>query len=313
MRSFLPILLLAAAGPLLAATPNWRISDDEGRALVLAGPPQRIVSLSPGATAMLFAAGGGSRVVGTSEYSLEPAAAAQLPRISDSHGFDLERILSLHPDLVIAWADGASAAQLAPLERAGLTVYRHRVHRLDDLPAALERFGLLLGTSAVAGPEATALRVRIGALRERFRSGTGPRLLIQVWDRPVYTVGGSQLISDVAEACGYRNVFADLPDAAPAVTLEAIAARDPEAILAIAEDPHRAQDWLAGWRALPALRAVRTGRLLAFVDARLSRLGPEVVAAAEDLCRVLAAPAARAAPAAPNAPNAPEAVAPSPR
>jgi iron complex transport system substrate-binding protein len=281
----------AMAAPALAA---WQVRDDEGRLLSLATPPQRIVSLSPGATAMLFAAGGGARVVGTPDFSVEPAAAAAIARIGDSHGFDLERILALHPDLVVAWTGAFSVAQLLPFERAGLPVYRHRVVRLDDLPATLRRLGALLDTGAIADTAADALRARIDALRARYQRASRPRVLLQVWDRPVYTLGGAQLISDAVEACGYRNLYAELRDAAPAVSLESIAARDPDVIVALSADERSAHDWLEQWRAFPRLRAVRQGRLYAFVDARLSRLGPEAVTATEALCARLAAGAARA-------------------
>jgi iron complex transport system substrate-binding protein len=277
----------APAAPTNAA-PTWQVVDDEGHSIRMTHPARRIVALSPGATAMLFAAGGGDRIVGTAHFSVEPAAARKIARIGDAHGFDLERIVALHPDVVVAWSGGASAAQLAPLERAGLVVYRHRVVRLDDVAPAIERLGTLLGTQPTAHAAATALQARIEALRSQHRSVAPPRVLVQVWDRPVYTVGGAQLISDAVEVCGYRNLFGDLSDPAPAVALEAIAARDPDAILALAADQQMAHDWLQRWHALPSLRAVQRGALLSFVDARLSRLGPEVVDATEDLCRVLA-------------------------
>jgi len=276
---------LACAGPI----EGWRTVDDEGRVVALPAPPQRIVSLSPGATAMLFAAGGGARIVGTADFSVEPEAARSIARVGDSHGFDLERILALHPDLIVAWTGGFSAVQLLPFEHAGLAIYRHRVVRLDDLPGAIRRFGALLGTQPNAQARAGELARRIAALRARYRRAQAPRLLLQVWDRPVYTLGGAQLVSDAVEACGFSNVYAELRDAAPAVSLESIAARDPEVILALAADEPSARQWLDHWRALPQLRAVRRGQLISFVDARLSRLGPAVVDAAEQLCARLAA------------------------
>ena len=282
----------AVAAPATLALPGSaprQVLDDEGRSVPLTHTPQRIVSLSPGATAMIFAAGGGERLVGTVQFSIEPAAARRITRIGDAHGYDLERILALHPDVIVAWSGGASAAQLAPLERAGLVIYRHHVVRLNDVAPSIERLGVLLGTADVAHDAAASLRGRIDRLRSLYRNPAPPRVLIQVWDRPVYTVGGAQLISDAVEVCGYRNLFADLPDAAPAVALEAIASRDPQVILALAVDASSARAWLLRWQALPALRAVHSGALLPFVDARLSRLGPEVVDATEELCRRLAA------------------------
>ena len=293
VRMTITLLTLAAAAATAAPVPPsaapWHALDDEGRSVTLAHAPKRIVSLSPGATAMIFAAGGGARLVGTVQFSIEPEAARRITRIGDAHGYDLERILALHPDVIVAWSGGASAAQLAPLERAGLVIYRHHVVRLNDLAPSIERLGVLLGTPGVAHDAAASLRGRIDQLRSQYRNPKPPRVLIQVWDRPVYTVGGAQLISDAVEVCGYRNLFADLADAAPAVALEAIASRDPEVILALAADATNARAWLQRWQALPALRAVRVGALLPFVDARLSRLGPEVVDATEELCRVLAA------------------------
>jgi len=280
----LGLLLLARQSP----SADWQVHDDEGQLVSLPAAPQRIVSLSPGATAMLFAAGGGGRIVGTPEFSVEPEAARNIARIGDSHGFDVERILALHPDLIVAWTGGVSAAQLQPFLRVGLPVYRHRVARLDDLPGAIERLGVLLHTEGEARQSASALTSRIAAIRARYARAHAPRLLLQVWDRPVYTLGGGQIISDAAEACGYSNVFAELHDAAPAVSLESIAARDPDVILVLAADAPTALQWSDHWQSLPALRAVKDRRVISFIDARLSRMGPDVISATEALCTTLA-------------------------
>ena len=141
-------LLLALAQARAADVPALTLSDDEQHTLQLARPAQRIVSLAPGATAMLFAAGAGERVVGTSAYSNEPEAAKQIERVGDAQSFDLERILALHPDVVVVWGGGTSPTQLARMEGVGLRIYRHRLARLDDIPASLLRFGRLAGTEA---------------------------------------------------------------------------------------------------------------------------------------------------------------------
>jgi iron complex transport system substrate-binding protein len=286
-------LVLVAAGLLAPVArgadgaPPWSVQDDEGRVLQLAAPAQRIVSLSPGATALLFAAGAGGRVVGTAEYSVEPEAARAITRVGDAHGFDLERILALHPDVIVAWPQGSSQGTLAQLERLGLRVYHHRLQRLDELAPAIERLGRLADTSPAAGAAAGALRARIVALRVAHAQATPRSLLLQLWDEPVFTVGGAQVLSDVLAACGYRNAFADLTGASPVVSREAVVARDPDAILALTDSPQGGADWLAHWRALGALRAVRSGHLWAWGDPRLTRMGPQIVDAAEALCRAL--------------------------
>jgi iron complex transport system substrate-binding protein len=236
---------------------------------------------------MLFAAGAGDRVVGTSDYSDEPEAARAVERVGDAQSFNLERILALRPDVVIVWSGGSSPVQMARLERVGLPLYHHRLTRLDDIAPSLLRLGRLAGTEASAQASAAMLTRRITALRQRYASASAATVLIQVWNRPIYTVGGDQIMTDVVHACGMRNVFEDLPDPGPAVTLEAVLQRDPQIVLALAPDERAAQDWLQSWHRFPSMKAVRTGRLMGWTDQRLSRLGPSMVAAAEDLCRAL--------------------------
>jgi iron complex transport system substrate-binding protein len=264
-----------------------QVQDDEQRSLELARPAQRIVSLAPGATAMLFAAGAGDRVVGTSQYSSEPAAAAGIPRIGDSQSFDVERVLALHPDVVVVWSGGTSPTQLARLEGVGLRIYRHRLTGLDDIPSSLIRLGRLAGTQPQAQAAAAQFTQRIAALRNRYLQAAPATVLIQVWDRPIYTVGRAEIMTDVIHACGYRNVYEDLADPGPAVTLESVLARDPQIILALPPDQNAGRDWVAAWRAYPSMRAVRSGRVVSWTDQRLSRLGPSIVDAAEDLCQAL--------------------------
>jgi hypothetical protein len=186
----LAVTLLVA--PMLAAAGAWSITDDDGHTLSLSAPAQRIVSLSPGATALLFAAGAGAQIVGTSEYSIEPEAARNIPRVGDSQSFDSELILSLHPDVVIAWVDGTPEAQIARIERLGIPVYRHHVQRLDDLAVSIRRLGQLAGTQAVAQASAAALEQQLRQIRAQFHSDQPPSILIQIWQSPVYTVGSGR-------------------------------------------------------------------------------------------------------------------------
>jgi iron complex transport system substrate-binding protein len=279
---------MAAAGLLCsaAALAQYAPRDDSGRRVPLPAPPQRIVSLAPGATEMLFAAGAGARVVATVDYSDEPAAARRLARIGDSQAIDLERLIALRPDLVVVWPGGNHPAQIERVERLGVPIYRHSVQRLGDLPASLLRFGELAGTRATAQAAADDLRERLAALEERYAGRPHLTVLLEVWNRPIYTVGGSHLMSDALRLCGMRNVFADLSELGPVVEIEAIAARDPDVIVAVAARG-TAAGWLTEWSRLPGLSAVRHGRLIAFEDSRLSRLGPSALAATEALCQAM--------------------------
>lgn len=263
------------------------VIDDDQHTLQLEVARPRIVSLAPGATAMLFAAGAGAQIVGTSDYSNEPDAARRIERVGDSQSFDIERILALHPDVVVIWSGGTGAAQIHKLERVGLPVYGHRIERLADIPASVRRLGVLAGTQAEADAAAASLGERIAALQGRYAGVHGGTVLIQVWDHPIYTVGRSELMSDVVHTCGYRNLYQDLPDPGPAVSLESVLERNPDVILAVGSDLAAADAWVASWRRYPTLKAVRSGRVIPWTDPRLSRLGPSMVDATEALCNAL--------------------------
>ena len=264
------------------------VTDDFGRNVTVRYPPQRIVSLAPGANAMLRAAGAGGQVVATIEYSGQPALEKGLPKIGSADAIDMERLIALKPDVVVVWPDGNNPAQIATIERLGLPVYRQEAATLDGIGESLRRLGKLTGTSSVADREAGVLEAKLAALRKQYGSESHPpTVLLEVWDKPLYTVGGSELMSDALRVCGVRNVFADLPQRAPAVGIEAVIARNPDIIIAAAP-PGSGTSWLGEWRRFPFIRAVRTGKLMTFEDQRLSGLGPGVIDATGGLCAKLA-------------------------
>lgn len=274
-----------------AHKPLRTVSDDLGRAVEVVAPPLRIVSLTPGATEMLFAAGAGGQLLATVQYSSEPPAARSVPRIGDVAAIDMERLVALQPDVVIAWPAGGNPAQRAKIAALGIPLYQQQVARLADLPRSLRRLGILAATEAVADPAAAALEARLDALKQAYSGailqGHRPTVLLQVWNRPIYTIGGRHLMSDALELCGARNVFADLPEPGPLVSIEAVIGRNPDIILAAAP-PGEGAAWVADWQRLPGLAAVRNHRVVAFENQALSRLGPSVLDATEDLCRTLA-------------------------
>jgi iron complex transport system substrate-binding protein len=237
---------------------------------------------------MLFAAGAGAEVIATVEYSDEPPAARRVPRIGDVSAVDLERLVALRPDVVVAWPAGGNPAQREKITALTIPLYEQQVVQLSDIPASLRRLGVLAGTEAAAERAAQGIEARLAALKARYGGGgsPGPTVLLQVWNRPVYTVGGRHLMSDALRLCGARNLFADLPEAGPVVDTEAVIARNPDIILAAAP-PGEGAAWVADWKRFPALAAVRNARVVAFEDQALSRLGPSVIGATEELCRTI--------------------------
>jgi iron complex transport system substrate-binding protein len=287
IRSLALLALLAAASLTATAASGVTVIDDVGRKVTLPRIPQRIVSIAPGATEMLFAAGAGSRVIATVEFSEEPAEAKKVPRIGDSNAVDIERVVALRPDVVVVWDGGNNVAQINRLENLKVPLYRHRVSRLGDIPTSLRRLGALTDTGAVAEAAARDVETRLAALQQRYgQAAQKPTVLLEVWNRPLYTVGGSQMMTDSLRLCGARNVFDDLKEQGPTVDTEAVIGRDPQIIVAVAP-PGVSQEWLTEWKRFGTLRAVRDGRLVPFEDQRLSRLGPSAVAGTEALCKAI--------------------------
>jgi iron complex transport system substrate-binding protein len=278
--------MLLAVG--LAATAHAAVivQDDLGHLINLPRTPMRIVSLAPGATEMLFAAGAGDRVIATVEYSDDPPAARRVPRIGDAAAIDVERLIALHADIVVVWPKGGNPAQIAQVERMGLPVYREQVDAFSEFAGSLRRLGELAGTRAVAERAARELDAHLVELSKRYGGGAPVTVLLEIWDRPIYTVGGLHLMSDALRLCGARNIFGDLNDAAPVVNVEAVIARNPDIIIAAAP-PGAASAWLAQWKPFVSLQAVRSGRLIAFEDQRLSGLGPSALVATASLCELI--------------------------
>jgi iron complex transport system substrate-binding protein len=268
------------------------VRDDAGSELRLARPARRIVSLAPHVTELLYAAGAGSRLVATVEYSDYPPQAATLPSVGSAARLDLERIAALAPDLVIGWASGNPAGQLERLRRLGLPLFLSEPRRLEDIARNLEMFGRLAGSEAAADAAAAAFRSRLATLTRNYAQRPAVRVFYEIWDQPLVTINGRQIISDVLRLCGGENVFAALPVLAPAVAIEAVLAADPEAIIASGASAERPA-WLDAWMRWPALTAAARGNLFA-VDADLmQRQTPRLLDGAGQVCADLEAARAR--------------------
>ena len=280
LRALLPLALgVAVAHATVSAT------DDAGVTVTLAVPARRIVSLAPHATELLFAAGAGDRVVGVLAASDWPPEAAGKPRVGDAHALDMERILTLAPDLVVTWPY-AAPAQVGALLARGVPVFTADPPTIDGIATDLERLGALAGTLPTAASRAALLRARLARLSEE-RAGTRPvRVFYEIWNAPLYTIGGKHLITEAIGICGGENVFAALTLPAPAVSVEAVLAARPDAIVAGADGGVRPA-WLDDWKRWTTLPAVARGHLYT-VDANLlHRAGPRFVDGVDALCAAI--------------------------
>lgn len=244
----------------------------------------RIVSLAPSLTELAYAAGAGSTLVGTVQYSDYPDAARALPRVGDAWRVDPERVLALQPDLVLAWPSGTPVETITRLESLGLRVVTIPTYRLADVATALRTIGRIAGTSEVAEASAVAFDARIRELRAGHAGATPVSVFIEIDDEPLFTVNGRHVISEIVELCGGRNVFADLPQLAPPVSLEAVLARDPQVILSTDDT---IADPLALWRRWTRIAAVRDGTIYSMSSDTLTRATPRLADGALEVCSAL--------------------------
>jgi len=259
-------------------------------ALALAGPVAaaparpRLVSLAPHLTELVYAAGAGELLVGVVEYSDYPEAARELPRVGDAWRVDMERLLALEPDVVLTWASGTPDGVVESLERLRLHHREIATFRLADIPIALRMIGAIAGTPNPAEAAASRFEREIATLRDSYATAAPLSVFIQLDDQPLYTVNRRHIISEVVELCGGRNVFAALPQLAPAVSLEAVVAADPEVIVSTDDT---IADPLEMWQRWKGIRAVRAGAVYPLPADTMARATPRLVAGTRATCAAL--------------------------
>lgn len=271
---------LSTAVLLFAALAGTAFADPQAQP----APATRIVSLAPHLTELAFSAGAGDRIVATVDYSDHPAQARAIPRIGDAFRVDFERLLALRPDAVLVWASGTPVQTIDRVRALHLPVMTFETYRLADVSAVVRSIGRLAGTSDVADPVASRFDDEIRALRDQYRSRPQVSVFMQINDRPIYTVNGRHIMSEVIELCGGRNVFAQLDDLAPAVGIESVIAANPQVIISTSDTvPDAAASW-GKWRHIDA---VRKGNVYTLPSDDIARATVRLTDGAREMCRTL--------------------------
>ncbi|WP_295990086.1 cobalamin-binding protein [Rugamonas sp.] len=278
------IALLIAAQATQTAQAAITVTDDDGNAVTLQKPALRIISMAPHVTELLFAAGGGDRIVGAVSYSDYPEAAKQIPRIGDNRQIDMERVIAMKPDLIVVWLHGSSERQIETLRGLGIPMFHSEPKKLDDIADSLVRLGQLMGTENVAQPAAADLRQKLAALTTQYANRPKVRMFYQVWDKPLYTLNGGHIVSDAMRLCGGDNIFAGMKVTAPVVSVEGVLQEDPEAIFGTSEKNYGGVNL---WRQYTTMKAVRGNNLFTLDGNLLNRAGPRMIAGTAALCEKL--------------------------
>lgn len=262
------------------------IKDDSGHLVEREKPAQRIVSLAPHLTETLFAAGAGKQVVGVVRFSDYPEAAKAIVQVGTYKTVSAEAIIKLEPDLVIAWNSGNGPEMINRLRNLGLTVFVTEPRRLEDIARTLDHFGVLTGHEDISSRASDEYLVQLNRLRETYSRQHEVSVFYQVWDKPLQTLNGEHLISDVMRLCGGRNVFADTLALAPKINIESLLMANPEVIIASGMGEAR-PEWLDAWRSWPSLQAVRKDHLYFIPPNIVQRHTPRILQGAQMMCEQL--------------------------
>lgn len=277
------VVLLALAAAFAAEAGALQLVDDRGVSISLDRPAQRIVALAPHLAEVAFAAGAGAKLVGVSAFSRHPAEAQRLPVVASSGRVDIERLIALKPDLVLAWQSGNAPLQIARLGQIGIPVFVTEVRVLADIPRIVRDVGRLGGSAELADARAREFETEAEGLRERYAGRRGVSVFLEIWHRPMLTVNGAHLISDALRLCGGRNVFAAARTLTPLVSREQVLDARPEVIVTSGFG----NDAFSAWKGFEHVPAVREQRIYAIDPDALHAQGPHVLEGVRAVCRQL--------------------------
>ncbi len=282
LHTFVVVFGLAATQ---VSSADITLPQANGESLSLAAPADSIITLAPNLAELVFAAGAGERLKAVVEYSNFPAEVARIPRVGDAFRVDLERIMELQPDLVIAWQSGNPQGALQKLQQLGIKVWQIEITWPGEIADAVENIARAAGTESQGGAEALNLRKRLADLQEQNADKSRLDYFYQISPRPLYTINGQHIISRSLAICGGHNVFSDLPALAPPISLEAVIIADPQVMIAPAipgEPPA-----LLAWQDWPRLQAIRTGALLYLPADEINQATPRLLNSIESACKRL--------------------------
>ena len=258
------------------------VVDDAGDTVRVTAPARRVVSLIPATTELLFAIGAGPLLVGRTAWCDYPPAAAAVPNLGDGIAPNAEAVLATRPDLVTLYNSAQNAAIAARLRGLGIAALRLNTDTLGDVSRVARLLGRLTGHAAGADSVAAVFDTAL-AHATAHALPSRPKVLLLVWEQPPMTIGRGSFLNELVERAGGTNLFADVASSAGTVSIEAVAARDPDLILTTTAGPAafaRRPEW-------QAVRAVRERRFLPVVGSQFDRPSPRAPEAIRELARRL--------------------------
>ncbi len=282
---FLLLLIVLLCFPLEVRAATFR--DSLGRKVVLSAAPERIISLAPSITEIIYFLGLDARLVGVTRFSYFPEQAKEKARVGTYTDINLEKVVTLNPDLVIATADGNSREDVEMLEEAGIPVYVVNPRRVGQILEAIEAVGDICGIAHRARERVGSLRKRVARVEEAVQGRTKPLVLLVINVKPLMSVNRSTTHHDIIELAGGRNLAEDQPITYPRLSLEEVIRRRPEVIIISSMEKggeyERARREWSRWTTIPA---VQKGRVHVISSDLIDRAAPRIVEGLEEMAKL---------------------------
>jgi len=247
---------------------------------------ERIISLAPHITELVYSAGAGKKLVGVVEYSDFPIAARKLPVVGNSTTINIESIIKLAPDLVIAWKSGNRIQDIERLQSLGFEVWQTEIHQLEDIPNFIKTIGEKAGTVKTACVKSTELLNILNNTTQQYANQTAINAFYEIWHQPLMTMNSKQFISLALEVCQANNIFADLPLLASEVNLESVIQQNPQVILLGGESAFQ-ESWYQDWLHYTELKAIKNQQIYKLDNDKYQRPTARLIKALPELCKTI--------------------------
>ena len=284
-RILLTVVVFCGLGTAQSIAASITLLQANGESLTLSDHARRIITLAPNLAELVFAAGAGGSLKAVVEYSNFPEQVAQIPRVGDAFRIDLERIIELKPDLVIAWKSGNPQTALQKLQQLGIRVWQIEITRPEEIADAVENISYAAGTQDIGEAVALQLRNRLAGLQKQNADKIPVGFFYQIAPRPLYTINSQHIISRSLAVCGGHNVFSDLKVLAPQISRESVIIANPQVMIApeTANDPPA----LLAWQDWPQLQAVQNNAMLYLPADEISQATPRLLDSIDLACKLL--------------------------
>ena len=247
---------------------------------------QRIIALSPHSVELLYAIGAGDRIIGTLEYADYPKAALEIPRIGNFNGIQIEKVVELQPDLIVAWKSGNKSSDIEKLKSLGFNIYHSQPQNIDEIGKELLELGKLTDLENEAKIVAREMMSQYQTIKNHYKRKKSINVFYQLWHDPIRTIGPNNWTQSLISDCNGSNIFNDATSQYPVVSLESVLVKNPEVIII----PHHSgnqEDKKKFWQKWSDIKAVKNDNINIINGDLLHRFSPRAINGLSILCKAI--------------------------